>query len=112
MIHTQEPWEVQNGSTGPYIIAKDGDNHVAVAQFFSRGIAGCETKGNVRLGKAAPKMYEALREANEYIAELKKAIKDTCEDEGLPFYESTELDKVIVGINEALAEVEGKEDKA
>jgi len=63
MIYTQEPWEIQNGSTGPYIIAKDGNGkHVTVAQFFSRGLAGCETKGNVNLGKVAPKMYEALKE--------------------------------------------------
>jgi len=63
MIYTQEPWEIQNGSTGPYIIAKEGNgNHVAIAQVFPRGIAGCETKGNARLVKAAPKMYEALLE--------------------------------------------------
>jgi len=88
MIYTQEPWEIKSGNSGYYIIAKDGNgNHVTVAQFFSRGVAGCETRGNALLAKAAPKMYEALKE-----------IQDTriC-----PY---TFIDKV-------LAEVEGKEDE-
>jgi len=62
MIYTQEPWEIQNGNTDSYIIAKDGNGkHVTVAQVFQRGIAGCETKGNACLMKAAPKMFEALQ---------------------------------------------------
>jgi hypothetical protein len=63
MIHTKEPWEIRNGSAGPYITAKDDKgNHVAIAQVFPRGLAGCETKGNACLMKAAPKMAEALED--------------------------------------------------
>lgn len=94
MIYTKEPWEIQNGSTGYYIIAKDGDNHVAVAQIFPRGMAGCETKGNAGLMKAAPKMYEALKLAWTLIApqchhSTVKTVADIC--------------------SKALAEAEGKE---
>jgi len=95
MIYTKEPWEIQNGSTGPYIIAKDGNGkHVTVAQFFSRGIAGCETKGNARLAKAAPKMYEALESLVFYM-----------QQDGVPWSQlKTEVEKA----KQALAEVEGE----
>ena len=86
MIYTQGTREIQKGNGSYYIIAKDGDNHVAVAQFFSRGIAGCETKGNALMAKAAPKMYEALKE-----------IEDITHDP---------IAKAAAG--KALAEVEGK----
>ena len=92
MIHTQEDWKLQNGINVYYIIAKDGDNHVAVALVFPRGIAGCETKGNALLMKAAPKMYE----------ELKKAY-----DMGLfDGYDDEQFDAV----KQILAEVEGGND--
>lgn len=47
MIYTKEPWEIRNGSMGPYILAKDGNERsVTIAQFFKQGVAGCETMGN------------------------------------------------------------------
>jgi len=86
VIYTQEDWKLQNGNLGYYIIAKNGDNHVTIAQVFPRGIAGCETKGNALMAKAAPKMYEALKE-----------IEDITHDP---------IAKAAAG--KALAEVEGK----
>ena len=63
MIHTKEPWEIQKGNIGPYIMAKDGNGStVAIAQVFQRGLARHEALGNARLMKAAPKMYQALKE--------------------------------------------------
>jgi len=104
MIYTKEPWEIQNGSTGPYIIAKDGNGkHVTVAQVFPRGVAGCETKGNAGLVKAAPKMYGKL-----------KTLKTLLQDEGVKVLaqglpNQVGLEVVFEGIDEVLAEVEGEE---
>jgi len=104
MIYTKEPWEIRNGSTGPYIIAKDGNgNHVTVAQVFPRGVAGCETKGNAGLVKAAPKMYGALRKAKETI----KAWYNIGGAKDWDVYDCLSPEMKV--INEALAEVEGKE---
>ena len=104
MIYTQEPWEIQNGSIGPYIIAKDGNgNHVTVAQIFSRGVADCETKGNARLVKAAPKMYEALVKYGSALMFLEGNFKER--------FSKTELESLQQAYRkgfEVLAEVEGK----
>ena len=90
MIYTKEPWEIDNGGTGAYIIAKDGNgNHVTVAQVFPQGVVDCETEGNASLIKAAPKMYEVLKE-----------IEDITHDP---------IAKAAAG--KILAEVEGKEDE-
>jgi len=59
--------------------------------------------------KAAPDMYEALKEAKEWIAELQNSIKGLCEDEGLEYHEPTEPCKTEIRINKALAKAEGKE---
>lgn len=121
MIYTQEPWEIQNGSTGPYIIAKEGnENHVAIAQLFPRGVAGCETKGNASLAKAAPKMYGLLRQIT--LIEPKSMLAD-CAYQGpppkkwikeiAPYYEgfNKALEQICQMIRPYLAEVEGKEEE-
>jgi len=109
MIYTQEPWEVQNGNgnLGYYIIAKDGDNHVAVAQVFPRGIAGCETKGNALLMKAAPKMHQALKAQHEAI-DILFAMLIERDKSFFPSKSGRPWEAIRQG-NEALAEVEGKE---
>ena len=92
MIHTQEPWEIQKGNIGPYIMAKDGNGGtVTIAQVFQRGIANCETDGNARLMKAAPKMYGVLNSLEQYARRS---------GETIPY-----IDDVL----KILAEVEGKE---
>lgn len=107
MTHTKEPWEIKNGSTGPYIIGKDDkENHVAIAQVFPRGVSGCETLGNARLMKAAPKMYEVLKVLCRQVP--KSSIRDCPADiSSLPcvcgWHDAMDT------ANEILAEVEGKE---
>jgi len=110
MIYTQEPWEIRNGSTGPYILAKDGNgNHVTVAQVFPRGIAGCETKGNAGLVKAAPKMYGALKAQHQAI-DILFAMLIERDKTFFPSKSGQPWEAIVEG-NKALAEVEGKEGK-
>ena len=106
MIHTQEDWKLQNGINVYYIIAKDGDNHVAVALVFPRGIAGCETKGNALLMKAAPKMYEALERISVILANPLTTRTET----SLALREVRARDEAWIISREALAEVEGGND--
>jgi len=105
MIYTQEPWEIHNGSTSLYIVAKDGNgNHVTVAQVFPRGIAGCETKGNALLVKAAPKMLEALEAGKSVLLDIQQRESKTSFHGQRVASDCGEALKVI---DEALAEVEG-----
>jgi len=108
MIYTKEPWEIHNGSTSLYIIAKDGNgNHVTVAQVFPRGVAGCETKGNARLIEAAPKMYQALTKANLIIKTFNELLLRHEPDSNIVGVLDGLFDDTV--FEEALAEVEGKE---
>jgi len=107
MIYTKEPWEIRNGSTGPYILAKDGNgNHVTVAQVFPRGVAGCETQGNAGLVKAAPKMYGALLKVREIINAFNGMLVARSSDDGIVGALDSLFDNPV--FEEALAEVEGE----
>ena len=100
MIHTKEPWEIQKGNIGPYIMAKDGNGGtVAIAQVFQRGIANCETDGNARLLKAAPKMYEAIKSFQHLLNVKVEGIGQFAAMASVSFQK----------LSQALAEVEGKE---
>lgn len=82
MIHTKEPWEIHKGSFVTYILAKDVNGHlVNVASVSPRGVAGCETKGNARLMKVAPKMFRKLEEIAKLMAdfEMNKIKRDEIE---------------------------------
>jgi len=103
MIYTKEPWEIDNGGTGAYIIAKDGNgNHVTVAQVFPQGVVDCETEGNASLIKAAPKMYQRLRTLKTLLQDQDVKVLA----KGLP--NQIGLEAVFEGIDEALAEAEGR----
>jgi len=104
VIYTQEDWKLQNANSGYYIIAQDGnEGHVAIAQVFPRGTAGCETKGNALLMKAAPKMYEALKK----VADIEQTAGKVCSLCG--GYLDHKEGCLFVLAEQALAEVEGKE---
>ena len=102
MIYTQEPWEIQKGNIGPYIISKNVlGGVVPIAQVFQRGVDNCETDGNARLLKAAPKMYRALKEIIELM------------DNPIEPFEKFEpiATPVFNRTRKTLAEVEGKEEE-
>ena len=106
MIYTQEPWEIQKGNIGPYIISKNVlGGVVPIAQVFQRGIANCETDGNAKLLKGSVKMYQAL----DKIARCKGAF---CLDKPEGITQAEEKINIMTALaNEALAEVEGKEEE-
>ena len=102
MIYTQEPWGIQKGNIGPYIISKNVlGGVVPIAQVFQRGIDNCETDGNARLLKGAPKMYGALKEIIELM------------DNPIESFEKFEpiATPVFNRTRKTLAEVEGKEEE-
>ena len=97
--HTPGPWS--NG-VGTLEITHKGDQEViAYVAVRSKGLAG-SVEGNMNLIAAAPAMYEALRNAAEWLNDM-SCEHGTEQDDGMS------KDCVVCQVNAALAQAEGRD---
>ena len=98
---TPGPWAIDGWHTSAVIAKLPDESYVRVADCDTPSFPNLDWKANAHLIAAAPAMYEALRNAAEWLNDM-SCEHGTEQDDGMS------KDCVVCQVNAALAQAEGR----